>query len=647
MGELTAEMVADQLLVTAVEVSPERGWIAFAAEPAGHADEHPSGSIWLASPGDAAAPLTAGTAKDQAPRWSPDSRTLYFLSDREKRGVNQLYRINPERGEARALTSWEPGIASYLPLPDGKRVALIAADPETDEAKQRKEARDDAEVYGEDWQYHRLRLLELDSGDITTVEALGDRHIVDVVAEPDGNRLLVKSWVTPETDNAFHAVDLFVVDLDSGVANLLCHHTASVGDMCWAPDDTVVVLATQPHSFHAGVSIFTVPASGGELRELIPDLTVCPMQLVAPGNGEVLVLVEDRLDSWVGRVNVPSGSLDVVQRLPGDAYPLSASRDGSLLAAFRRTPEDVGNVWAGAPGRPWARRSDLNPTLAALDWAPHEAFSWLAPDGLALDGVLLLPAGATRDDGPFPTVISVHGGPYWRFPDAIIVDWMLWGQWLAKAGFAVFMPNPRGSSGRGPEFAKSVLGSPGEGAWADIEAGIDELVRQGVADPERLGIGGWSYGGYMTAWALGHSERFKCGIVGAGVTDWSLMIATGDIPSFSTGMGGSVPWSGPGPHQHAATSPISYAHRISAPTFIPHGAADVRVPLNQGQYLAQALREHDVPSELVVYPREDHIFSERQHEIDLMNRVRAWFERWLGAGWKPAASEDSVGAASR
>lgn len=634
MSELTAEMVADQLLVADVQVSPERGWIAFSAEPSGHAGEHPASAIWLASPGDAAAPLTAGTAKDHTPRWSPDSRTLYFLSDREKRGVSQLYRINPERGEAKALTDWEPGIANYLPLPDGKRVALIAGNPETDEAKQRKEARDDAEVYGEDWQFHRLRLLDLASGEITTVDALGDRHVVDVVAEPNGIRLLVKAWATPETDNAFHSVDVFVVDPDAGVASLVCHHTASLGDMCWSPDDTIVVLATQPHCFHAGTSIWTVPVSGGELRELIADLTVCPMQLVAPGNGEVLVLTEDRLDSWVGRLNVAAGSLDVIQQLPGDAYALSASRDGTLLAAARRTREDVGNVWAGAPGRPWARRSDLNPTLDAVAWAPHEAFSWLAPDGLALDGVLLLPAGATRADGPFPTVVSIHGGPYWRFPDAIIVDWMLWGQWLAMAGFAVFMPNPRGGSGRGPEFAKSVLGTPGEEAWADVEAGIDELVRQGIADPERLGIGGWSYGGYLTAWALGHSERFTCGIVGAGVTDWSLMIATGDIPSFSSGMGGSLPWSGPGPHQHAATSPISYAHRIMTPTFIPHGAVDVRVPLNQGQYLAQALREHDVVNELVVYPREDHIFSERLHEIDLLNRVRGWFERWLGPGWR-------------
>jgi dipeptidyl aminopeptidase/acylaminoacyl peptidase len=637
MSELTAEMVADQQVVTAVDVSPERGWIAFAAEPQGHPGEQPVSTIWLASPGDAAAPLTAGTAKDHSPRWSPDSRTLYFLSDRAKRGVNQVYRINPERGEATAITDWETGISRFLPLPDGTRVALLATDLETPEVKQRKEERDDAEVYGENWRFQRLRLLDLTTGDITTVEALGDRHIVNVVAEPGGSRLLVEAWKTPETDNAFRGCDLFVVDVDAGTAHHVCHHPAFVADMCWGPDDTLVVLATRPHAHHAGTVIWSVSAQGGELQEVIPNLSACPAEVVAPGNGEVLVGMLDRLDSWIGRLDLSSRTLEPIQELHGEAQYLSASRDGQLLAAYRRTRDEVGNVWAGAPGRPWARRSDLNPTLDAFPWAPHEAFTWQAPDGLELDGVLLLPAGATREDGPFPLVVSIHGGPYWRFPDAIIVDWMLWGQWLAMAGYAVFMPNPRGGSGRGPDLAQSVLGNPGDAPWADIEAGIDELVRQGVADPERLGIGGWSYGGYMTAWALGHSDRFKCGIVGAGVTDWGMMIATGDIPSFSAGMGGGVPWSGPGPHQHVATSPISYAHRIKVPTFIPHGAEDVRVPLNQGQYLAQALREHGVPNELVVYPREDHIFVERQHEIDLLNRVRAWFERWLGPGWKPEA----------
>jgi len=300
-------LVADQLLADEVQVSPQGGWIAFSVAPSGHAGEHPASAIWLASPGDAASPLTAGTAKDHAPRWSPDSRKVYFLSDRAKPGTDQLYRISPERGEARALTDWEPGVASYLPLPDGKRIALLGTNPETEETKRRKEERDDAEVYGEHWPYQRLRLLDLASGEITTLDALGDRHVVDVVAEPNGTRLMVKAWATPETDNSFRDVDLFVVDLEAGTTALVCHHPASVDDMAWGPDDTIVVLATRPHCHHAGVSIWTVPASGGELRELISDLTVCPMQLVAPGNGEVLVLAEDRLDSWVGQVNLDSG----------------------------------------------------------------------------------------------------------------------------------------------------------------------------------------------------------------------------------------------------------------------------------------------------------------------------------------------------
>ncbi|MFT4038699.1 MAG: S9 family peptidase [Thermomicrobiales bacterium] len=634
MTTVTAELVADQQLPSEVQVSPEGGWIAFSVAPLGQKGEHPASAIWVASPGDAAAPLTAGSANDHVPQWSPDSRTLYFLSDREKRGVDQLYRINPERGEATRLTDWEPGIAAYAPLANNKRVALLAVDPETAKQKRRKEERDDAEVYGEDWPFQRLRLLDLASGEITTPALFEDRHVVDIVAEPDGARLLARTWPTPETDNGFwrNAIDL--VDLETESAIRICEHPACVDGMAFGPEGAIVLLATPPGHFHAGGTLWSVPATGGEPRELFPGQSVSPVELVPTGGGDLLVTVWDGLNSWIARLDVAADALEPVQQIPGEAVFLSASRDGQLLAVMQRTPHDPGHVLAGSPGRPWATRSDLNPAFRDVAWGAHEAISWLAPDGTAIDGVLLLPAGATRADGPFPLVVSVHGGPYWRFADGLVLDWELWGQWLATAGYAVFMANPRGSSGRGSAFAAEVLGAPGESDWADIESGLDELVRQGIADPERLGIGGWSYGGFMTAWALGHSDRFRCGIMGAGVSDWGMMVATGDIPSFSGGMGGSLPWSGAGPHQHVATSPISFAHRVTTPTLIPHGGADVRVPLNQGQFFAQALREHSVPCELVVYPREGHLINERQHQLDLLTRVRAWVARWLGPGWK-------------
>jgi dipeptidyl aminopeptidase/acylaminoacyl peptidase len=202
----------------------------------------------------------------------------------------------------------------------------------------------------------------------------------------------------------------------------------------------------------------------------------------------------------------------------------------------------------------------------------------------------------------------------------------------------VLLPNPRGGSGRGHDFADRVAGAVGMEDWGDIEAGIDHLVAEGIADPERLGIGGWSQGGFMTAWAVGQTRRFKLGIMGAGVSDWRMMVATSDLPHFEMMLGGSAGWEGVGPHRHDALSPISFAATVTTPVLILHGAEDAWVPVSQGRFFARALHEHGVPCELVVYPREPHGIRERNHQLDLLHRVRAWVERWLGPGWKPDQS---------
>ena len=259
--------------------------------------------------------------------------------------------------------------------------------------------------------------------------------------------------------------------------------------------------------------------------------------------------------------------------------------------------------------------------------------AWQAADGLAIDGLLILPPGASEANGPFPLMTLMHGGPYGRFTDELQLGWAEWGQWLATAGYAVLLPNPRGGMGRGHDFADRVAGAVGIEDCADVEAGIDQLVAKGIADAERLGIGGWSQGGFMTAWAVGQTRRFKAGIMGAGVSDWGMMVATSDMPHFEAMLGGSTGWEGIGPHQHDALSPISFAAEATTPVLILHGAQDERVPVSQAHFFARALREYGVPCELVVYPREPHGIRERNHQLDLLRRVRAWVAQWLGPGW--------------
>jgi dipeptidyl aminopeptidase/acylaminoacyl peptidase len=199
----------------------------------------------------------------------------------------------------------------------------------------------------------------------------------------------------------------------------------------------------------------------------------------------------------------------------GRAAALSASDDATAVAVLASTSYALRDVSAGSPDG-LIRVSDTRPELRGITWGTQERLSWRAPDGLEIDGVLVLPPGKGRADGPFPLVTMIHGGPYDRWADELMAGWWRCGQWLAAAGYAVFHPNPRGSKGHGQAFAALVARAVGQGEWTDILAGLDELVADGVADPARLGIAGWSHGGFMAAWAITQTGRFRAAVMGAG-----------------------------------------------------------------------------------------------------------------------------------
>jgi len=631
--ELTAELVVDGAVPSQPVISPDGRWVVYVVAPVGRSTEDRICAIWLAAADGGSPPrkLTAGTAADSDPRWAPDSASVFFLSDRT--ASPQLHRIWLGGGEAEVLTDWRGEISGAWPLADGRLVAVVATDEPTEEDERRRAERDDAFVWGQQLRCGRLRLLDLDTCELRAVEGLGRRHVVELAARPDGGLLGVISWASPETD--VNTSELHVVDPETGAVRDLGRIGPEARSPVWWQADGSWHLAylAMPEPF-CGDAVYDVDvtAAAAVHRDLTEGMAVCPAELAQVADGPPLALFADGLDTGIYRLEADPLRLRCLSTRDGLIDSLTASRSGEVIAALASTSYEPENVHAGPPGGPLIRLSDTQPALRAISWGTQERVSYQASDGLGLDGLLILPPGRSRADGPFSLITLVHGGPDARYADQFMLGPYPTGQWLATAGYAVFLPNPRGGVGHGRDFAAAVARSVGGSEWSDITSGIDLLIAEGVADPDRPGIGGASHGGFMAAWAIGQTDRFKAAVMAAGISDWGMLVATGEGGTLEAALSGSCGWEGTGPHPHDQVSPISFASKIRTPVLIVNGEDDTNVPVGQAIYFHRALSWYGAEHELVIYPREGHGLAERNHQIDLLRRTRAWFDRWLRDG---------------
>jgi dipeptidyl aminopeptidase/acylaminoacyl peptidase len=632
--ELTAELIVDRATALQPVISPDGRWVAYVVAPVGRRGERRLSALWVAA-ADGSAParqLTAGTAADSGPRWAPDSASLFFRSDRG--GSVQLHRIPLDGGEAQAVTSCRGAISEACPLAGARLAAVVATDEPTEQEERRRAEFDDAFVWGEQFPRERLRLLDLATRELRVVDGLGDRHVVEVTQRPDGGPLAVISWVSPEIDPGVSTNELHVIDPETGAVRDLGQIAAEAHSLAWWNADGGWHLSylAMPGP-NGGFAVFDVPVpaagAAGKQVNLTEGMTVCPLGLAQVSAGPPLALFADGLDTAIYRLDAGLRRFDRVSVLAGDAASLTVSRSGERVAVLVTTSYEPADVQAGPPGGRLVRVSDTSPELRQISWGTQERLSYTASDGLGLDGLLILPPGRRRTDGPFPLVTLVHGGPYYRWSDRLMLHAHAPGQWLAAAGYAVFLPNPRGGQGHGNDFAATITGSIGGEEWTDIVSGIDLLIADGVADSGRLGIEGGSHGGFMTAWAIGQTGRFGAALMSAGISDWGMLVATGENGALEAELGGSCGWEGTGPYPHDQVSPISFASKVRTPVLIVHGEDDTNVPLGQAIYFHRALSSFGAEHELVVYPREGHGLAERNHQLDLLRRARAWFDRWL------------------
>ncbi len=626
------------------QISPDGKRVAFViTDPAdpGKPEQPRDANLWVV-PSDGSAParrFTSNPAPDTMPRWSPDGKWIAFLSERgggeEPTPAHQIYLIGMEGGEAETLTKGRGDVQRFRWSPDGTMIAFTREDPPSQEQEARKKNRDDAIRVDHDDPYSRLWVVRIADRKAEQVTR-PDLQISDFDWSPDESEFAVRASASPRLDDVYYRSSLRVVRRQGGeVVRTLSPGMADTAEAVrWSPDGRTIAFSA-PTPTELTIRLGLVPAAGGEVRYLLDDYPGTAWFdswgiAWEPDSKHLLTESIEKTRARLLRVDASSEDTTVLAEAtpPFDEdQSFSVGAAGRALAFLNSTGQSPPDVWAITNGEAPRRLTDLNPQIAALRLGEVSEISWKnRKDGRAVYGVLITPPGF-KAGRPRPAIVQVHGGPEWAWWSGWHGTWHEWGQLLASNGYVVFLPNPRGSYGQGWRFVEANRDDWGGMDLEDIMDGVDDLVARKIADPDRLGIGGWSYGGFMTAWAVTQTRRFKAAIMGAGVSDLFSMNGTSDIPTYLKLVFLDTPFNRRGAYD--AHSAMTFIKNCQTPTLVLHGQADQRVPVSQGLEFYNALKILGVETEMVIYPREQHPIKERAHQIDLMTRVLAWFDRHL------------------
>ena len=637
---VTPEAIVDLRYPADANLSPDGQRVAFVVEERIADQPKRTGRIWIVdTAGSEAQPITRSKREESCPRWSPDSKQLAFISKGEsEKDKPQLHLISAEGGEAKQVCTmpngvsdlaWSPGGPSSSPG-RGYRIAFISLEGE--------EPQSDPKVIAPG-RHHRLWTVRPDY-DVPEPVTPNGVTVWEYTWSPD-SKYLTLYYSTGPDDTDWYRGQIGIVAASGGAVHQVSQLTRQASALTWSPDGKRLAYISGEWSDpgRGCGDIFVLSLESGETRNLTPGIDFSPCWCRwFPDNRHLLYTCDKGVTQQIGILDETDGMIMLLEKdfvMQWDQPSLSPTPDLCSFATIHSCQRHPPDIWFGelthsqenkgdnTQGIAWHRLSRLNPIAEeTFAIAPSERISYESVDGWRIDALFTPPLTRKNDALP-PLYVNVHGGPSGAWCD----DWGMFDtQLLASAGYAVLRPDTRGSWGRGVAFADAVLGDMGGKDLQDILRGVDYLVEQGLVDGNRVSIGGWSNGGFLTARAVTQTTRFKAAMMGAGISDWHNMHAQTNIADADTRLLAADPLENP--EVYRKHSPITYAGRVTTPTLILHGENDPAVPVAQAYAFYRALRERNIPVELVVYPREGHGLSEYKHLVDYMQRLLRWLERY-------------------
>jgi len=580
--------------------------------------------LWL-SPTDGSRPpraVAAGHERVGQPLWSPDGRTLTFLSTGTgNKGLKQVCRLNAGETDVVPLTTSAQSVESYQWSPDSRAIAFLAAAPSP-----AKTGTEPIEV-GQHPRNTALWVVDVATQETHQVTA-GSRHILDFAWSRDGRQFAVTTAPSSDFDDIFLHTTLALLDRATGQVSRTLHERVGSGfNIAWSPDGRTIAFPERTEKRIAS-RLALVPAEGGATRDLFAGYRGSPFEHIQWSADSQHLWVQSFESAQVRllKVNAKSGSFE---RIAGDVqnyWRYAISADGRTVVMNAETGQCPPNLLVLAEGRQPRQLTDANPQLAQFALGNVREVTWQSRDGRTIYGVLVTPPDY-QPGQPRPTIVELHGGPSGWFWNGWLGTYLSRGQFFASHGYVTFLPNYRGSANLGVEFTEANIGDWGGGDYRDVMDGVDWLIEQKVADPKRLAIGGQSHGGYLTAWTTTQTNRFRAAVVDAGFADLATYNLTSDI---STPMRAFL--QGDEIRQRdffRSRSPLTFIEQCKTPTLVLHGDKDERVPLANGRSWHRGLAFLGVETEMVVYPGGGHLLSRRDHQLDAMRRVLDWYERHL------------------